>query len=373
MTDQPTGPPADPRSRPELEFLQRWRPLIDRVGGDGGQARAAKHMNWTTSTVSRDYKGDTLPTDKRLHQLCSALQLSPNETVDLTLLLRRAQSARRERARSPGAQLAGGDEPGRPSDGDAVAAPGHAGPRHATWLRGTRGRVVAAVIAGAAVVMIVVAFVLAGSGPPPPVKGAVKTKPAAGSQPAVKGSFPGLSLDAVQIPVASLSPSLAAAFRRGRTAHDATVRGFVFRNREDPSLCLTAVNSGPEAGLNHDPVLVLSCRQAANAIWIPEQWQTKGFHFTHLVNDQYQGMCLNADNIGGLQNRHAVQLWNCYPAGNEAWDFGDWYQAVSAQSKSYPLFVASGRLCLDADRDDLRIGTPVHIWTQYAASNQFWS
>ena len=50
MTDQPTGRPGDARSAPELEFLQCWRPLIDRVGGDGGQARAAKHMNWTTST-----------------------------------------------------------------------------------------------------------------------------------------------------------------------------------------------------------------------------------------------------------------------------------------------------------------------------------
>ncbi|MDQ2816444.1 MAG: helix-turn-helix domain-containing protein, partial [Actinomycetota bacterium] len=92
MTDQPAGPPDDSRSGPELDFLRRWRPLIDRVGADGGQARAAKHLNWTTSTVSRDYKGDTLPTDNRLHQLCSALQLSPNETLDLALLLRRARS-----------------------------------------------------------------------------------------------------------------------------------------------------------------------------------------------------------------------------------------------------------------------------------------
>ena len=115
MTDQPAGRPGDARSAPELEFLQCWRPLIDRVGGDGGQARAAKHMNWTTSTVSRDYKGDTLPTDERLHQLCSALQLSPNETLDLARVLRRARSARRERARDHGAPLvADADEPGRP-------------------------------------------------------------------------------------------------------------------------------------------------------------------------------------------------------------------------------------------------------------------
>ena len=64
--------------------------MIDRVGGDGGQARAAKSLNWTTSTVSRDYKGDTLPTDERLLQLCHALQLPDREMLDLAALLRRA-------------------------------------------------------------------------------------------------------------------------------------------------------------------------------------------------------------------------------------------------------------------------------------------
>ena len=73
MTDQLQGRPGDQLSSPELEFGRRWRPMIDRVGGDGGQARTAKSLNWTTSTVSRDYKGDTLPTDERLLQLCHAL------------------------------------------------------------------------------------------------------------------------------------------------------------------------------------------------------------------------------------------------------------------------------------------------------------
>lgn len=387
MTDQPTGRPGDARSAPELEFLQCWRPLIDRVGGDGGQARAAKHMNWTTSTVSRDYKGDTLPTDERLHQLCSALQLSPNETLDLARVLRRARSARRERARDHGAPLvADADEPGRPYEAGTPAAPGqelatgqpryqpgHAVLRRGDWLRGRRGRLAAAVIAGAAVVMIAVAFSLWGPGAPPPVKPTAPTKTPADLSPAVKGAFSGLALDAVQIPVASLSPSLAGALRQGKTAHDATITGFVFRNRKDTSLCLTAVNSGTKAGKNRDPVLVSACRRAANEIWIPEQWETTGSRFTHLVNDQYQTMCLNADNIGGLHNSHIVQLWDCYPAGNESWDFGDWRQSVSAGGRSYPLFVQSGRLCLDADKYDLRVGTPVRIWTQYAAANQFWS
>jgi hypothetical protein len=107
VTDEPDGPLSIQRSEPELEFLQRWRPLIDRIGGDGGQRRAAKHLNWATSTVSRDYKGDTLPTDERLHQLCSALRLSPGETLDLARLLRRARSARRDRVRGNGAAAAG--------------------------------------------------------------------------------------------------------------------------------------------------------------------------------------------------------------------------------------------------------------------------
>jgi hypothetical protein len=393
VTEQPPVRSGDPRSGPELEFLRRWRPMIDRVGGDGGQARAAKHLNWTTSTVSRDYKGDTLPTDERLYQLCSALQLSPNETLDLALSLRRARSARRNRVRVPGAQVT--------ADAAATAAPGQDGtageppyqPEHAApphrggrrdwgglwgwgWLRGRRGRVVTAGLAVAVAGVIAVAFGLSGTGGtgrPPAAKSADQTKTAADPSPAVKGSFPGLGLDAVPIPVTSLSRALAAAFGTGPTARAATITGFVFRNRQDTSLCLTAVNTGPKAGHNRDPILVSSCRRTANQIWIPEQWETKGFRFTHLVNDQYQTMCLNANNLGGMQNGHIVELWDCYPAGNEAWDFGDWHQAVGASGKSYPLFATSGRLCLDADKYDLRVGTPVRIWTQYAAANQFWS
>jgi hypothetical protein len=399
VTEQPPARPGDPRSGPELEFLRRWRPLIDRVGGDGGQARAAKHLNWTTSTLSRDYKGDTLPTDQRLHQLCSALQLSPNETLDLALLLRRARSARRNRARHHGGHAAAETGPlGGPDTAGQDAAvgpppyqPGHAAAQQTVqqqelghpaglrgrrgwrdWLRGRRGRVVTAAVAGAAVAVIAVAFGLSGPGAPPSAKSTIQTKVADGP-PAVKGTFPGLALDAVQIPVASLSPALAAAFRPGRTAHGATITGFVFRNSGDTSLCLTAVTTGPTAGRDHDPVLVSGCRRAANEIWIPEQWETMGFRFTHLVNDKYQTMCLNASNRGGLHNGHIVQLWDCYPAGNEAWDFGDWHQAVSAGGTSYPLFARSGALCLDADKYDLRVGTPVRIWTQYAAANQFWS
>jgi len=100
VTEELSGGPGDQLSPPELEFGERWRPLIDRVGGDGGQARVAKSLNWTTSTVSRDYKGDTLPTDERLLQLCHALQLPDREKLHLASLLRRARAARQERLRA---------------------------------------------------------------------------------------------------------------------------------------------------------------------------------------------------------------------------------------------------------------------------------
>lgn len=94
MTDQWDGRPGDEWSAPELEFLLRWRPLIDRCGG---QARAAGRLGWAVSTVSRDYTGVTLPTSERLDQLSSALRLSKEETLDLVALLSRARTARRAR------------------------------------------------------------------------------------------------------------------------------------------------------------------------------------------------------------------------------------------------------------------------------------
>jgi hypothetical protein len=375
VTEQPPGCPGDQPSPPELEFVRRWRPLIDRVGGDGGQARAAKHLNWTTSTVSRDYKGDTLPTDERLFQLGNALQLPHREMLDLASLLRRARAGRRDRLRISRANLPAAPaalEPTVTSDwlpGSYPSAepPGqHARPR--AWFRGRRG--LAAVLSAAAVAAVVaVVLVLALPGSSAPAKPAAHGQTSSG----VLGSFPGMTMESVRIPVRSLTPALAAQFRQGRTAHATTVTGFVFRNHQAAGLCLTAPDTGAKAGQNHDPIVVSICHGAPNQVWIPLQWEVKGFRFTHLVSDRYQSMCLNANNLGGLDNGRIVQLWDCYPAGNEAWDFGDWHAAVSAGTRSYPLFARNGRLCLDADRWDLRDGTSVRIWTPYPAANQFWS
>jgi hypothetical protein len=189
----------------------------------------------------------------------------------------------------------------------------------------------------------------------------------------VRGTYPGEGLQAVAIPVKSLPPSLAAAFRQGRTAGALTVMGYEFRNAEDNSLCLTAVNTGPMAGKNHDRVEIAKCGLTANQIWIPEQWEINGTTFTRLVSDEYQSMCLNASNVGGLSNGHRVQLWNCYPANNESWDFGDWYRNVKPGVHSYPICLHTDRLCLDADKFDFRDGDRVNIWTQYPTATQFWS
>jgi Ricin-type beta-trefoil lectin domain len=378
--------------------------MIDRVGGDGGQARAAKHLNWTTSTVSRDYKGDTLPTDERLFQLGNALQLPHREMLDLASLLRRARVGRRDRLGASRANLPGppdslgppassgpanltdpatskpayflAQSPGTPgayhSAGppvpDRSAEPPGQYPRRRAWFRG-RGRLAAVLSVAAVAALAAVVLVLALPGSSAPAKPAAHGQTTSG----VLGSFAGMTMEAVRIPVRSLTPVLAAQFRQGRTAHAATVTGFVFRNHEAAGLCLTAPDTGAKAGQDQDPIVVTTCHGAPDQVWLPLQWEVKGFRFTHLVSDRYQSMCLNANNLGGLNNGHIVQLWDCYPAGNEAWDFGDWHAAVSAGTRSYPLFARNGRLCLDADKWDLRDGTSVRIWTQYPAPNQFWS
>ena len=118
MTDRPTGLSSDERSAPEVEFSLRWRPLIDRVGGGGGQVRAAKHLNWAKSTVSRDYTGDTLPTDERLYQLCSALQLPVDEQLKLATLLSHARTARKARLRDAVAGL--GTDADNPAEANII-------------------------------------------------------------------------------------------------------------------------------------------------------------------------------------------------------------------------------------------------------------
>lgn len=345
MTDQlRDADRGERRSGQEVAFEWRWRQLIDRAGG---QSLVARRLNWATSTVSRDYKGDTLPTDQRLAQLCDFLKLSDPDRLDLERLLSEARAARRARPRGKGAEAA-------PAAGQH-AAPGRTWPRSPVWA------VAAVAVVAVVAVTVIVALRPAGSGP----------SPVAAIQPGPKptgGPYPGLKLQAIPIPLTSLRAPLNGVFGQNHA-----VTGYEFRNSKNTGLCLGAMTTGGTAGDNRDPVRVWNCSRAPNEIWIPEQWEINGSRFTWLVNYEYQSKCLNADNIGGLGKNHKVQLWDCYNSPNEEWDFGDWYKGLKSGAHSYPIFVDSANFCLDANKYALRNGAVVHIWDQYPNASQFWS
>jgi transcriptional regulator with XRE-family HTH domain len=95
VTGQSVGNSGDQQlSSQELEFLRHWRPLIQRLGE---QKQVAETMAWSTSTVSRDYRGETLPNDERLRELSNYLKFPPDRRVELAVLLRRARDARQAR------------------------------------------------------------------------------------------------------------------------------------------------------------------------------------------------------------------------------------------------------------------------------------
>jgi hypothetical protein len=188
---------------------------------------------------------------------------------------------------------------------------------------------------------------------------------------------PRLPLKTVPIPVASLQPALAETLGRSKGSNNGTIEGYVLRSAWNTStpICLGAENTGEMAGKNRDPVMVSRCSKIADSdIWIPVQWEANGDKFTQLVNYQYQSKCLNAINTGGLANGHSVRLWECYNSPSQFWDFGDWRHNMIAGISPYPLFLESGRLCLDADKYALStgVGAPVGIWEYYTTSNQYW-
>lgn len=351
--------PREPLSREELEFLSRWRQQIDRLGGSGGQKRVAEIMDWKTSTVSRDYQGKTLPSDQRLRELSNYLKLAEPQRHELEILLKLAQDARHARRKAdrhgPFAQTSA-LVPGREEPDAGVPATESARSTR-RWLS-RRSRIAAAAVAAVAAAAGVLGWSSQGGGQ---------------AELAVRGSYPGEGLKTVPIPVTSLPPKLAAVFRQGRTAGATTVTGYEFRSAQGKSLCLTAADTGPAAGQNHDPVEVATCRLTANQIWIPEQWEVNGSTFTHLVSARYPLKCLNAKKInGGLSSGQPVMLWDCYRANNESWDFGDWYRNVKPGRHSYPVLLHTARLCLDVD-DTYGESGAVDIQTQKAAPGQFWS
>lgn len=142
---------------------------------------------------------------------------------------------------------------------------------------------------------------------------------------------------------------------------------YEIRNRAD-SLCLDANDLGPTAGHNGDQVQLWNCYGSANQEWIP---QYKAGQLAWLVNAKYPGMCLNADNAGGLANGRKVQLWNCYNTPNELWNVG----TLLANPVSSPLSLGSGgsqSLALDADKYHLGNGDKVQVWAYYGGGSQLW-
>jgi hypothetical protein len=133
-------------------------------------------------------------------------------------------------------------------------------------------------------------------------------------------------------------------------------------------LCLDANDKGATAGRNGDVVQLWNCYGGANQRWVPEY---KSGQLAWLVSAKYPGMCLNADNVGGLANGHRVQLWNCYNTANELWNFG----TLMANSLGSPLFLggsSSQPLALDADKYHLGNGDKVQVWAYYGGRSQTW-
>jgi Ricin-type beta-trefoil lectin domain len=174
---------------------------------------------------------------------------------------------------------------------------------------------------------------------------------------------------ATSAPAQSVSAAASApvATTVSRTTSPPIPARFEIRNIAD-NQCLDANDLGPTAGQNGDKVQLWNCYEGASQEWIP---QYKSGQLASLVNAKYPGMCLNADNIGGLANGRRVQLWNCYDGANELWNVG----TLLANPVSSPLFLGQGgsqSLALDADKYSLGDGDKTEVWAYYGGSSQLW-
>ena len=147
-----------------------------------------------------------------------------------------------------------------------------------------------------------------------------------------------------------------------------TVTQYEIRNAAD-NLCLDANDKGPTAGQNGDKVQLWNCYGGASQEWLPEH---QSGQLAWLASVKYPGMCLNANDIGGLANARRVQLWNCYSTANELWNFG----TLAANPIGSPLFLSSDGgsqpLALDADKYHLGNGDKVQVWAYYGGTSQTW-
>jgi hypothetical protein len=168
---------------------------------------------------------------------------------------------------------------------------------------------------------------------------------------------------------ATAPPALAAAALATETAAASppVPARFEIRNIAD-NQCLDANDLGSAAGRNGDKVQLWNCYGGASQEWIAHY---KSGQLAWLVNAKYPGMCLNADNGGGLANGRRVQLWNCYDGANELWNVG----TLLAHPVSSPLFLGQGgsqSLALDADKYNLGNGDKAEVWAYYGSSSQLW-
>jgi ricin-type beta-trefoil lectin protein len=170
----------------------------------------------------------------------------------------------------------------------------------------------------------------------------------------------------VTAPPTPPTPAAAPSVATSAPAQPVAVTGYEIRNSSD-NLCLDANDAGPTAGRSGDEVRLWDCYGAVNQEWIP---QYKSGTLAWLVNAKYPGMCLNADDTGGLANGRRAQLWNCYNSGNELWNVG----TLLANPLGAPLLLgAAGQsLALDADKYDLGNGDTVQVWAYYGGDNQTW-
>jgi len=161
------------------------------------------------------------------------------------------------------------------------------------------------------------------------------------------------------------APTAAAASAPGNPPSTAQ---YEIRNAAD-NLCLDANDKGPTAGRNGDTVQLWNCYGGTNQKWVP---QYRSGRLAWLVSAKYPGMCLNANNVGGLANGRRVQIWNCYNTANELWNF----DTLLANPIGAPLFLGSGggsqHLALDADKYHLGNGDKVQVWDYYGRSTQVW-
>jgi Ricin-type beta-trefoil lectin domain len=132
--------------------------------------------------------------------------------------------------------------------------------------------------------------------------------------------------------------------------------------------CLDGNDTGSTAGQDGDKVQLWDCKNTNNQYWIPADHEADGDAYTVLVNGDYQSMCLNAVDNGGLADGRKVQPWNCdVDTANGFWDFGDWYVGNTPYlilDNSPTTFV------LDATSQDLGEGDQIQIYTEMAAATR---